>query len=361
MMEAAEGMSVKELKCELGQRGLSGHGLSEKHELVTLLKANWERPRTSRAEPAPPPQSWGSRCPFATATGYSTTAGREDWIKSKPHLAGHEPASSLLASPDATRPLYFWQLHSVLGTECIVNFVRNFYGRVLADKTPGSIAWAFTRIAGLDHHVATQAAFWVDQFGGGKKYHGADYRLNFHHENNAAAVMTAEGARRWMKHMGEAILEETAHWNQMDVRIKPCVVDFLRVKIKKYAAAERATKYDGWRFDEADFDFVARDRDFIALHRAASRARTRAEEPDETVAGYATLAPEDKLKLNLALARSPQDLRDFSAKDLKLWLKHHKVDAARIAKCLEKAELLSLALEALANVQTGAGSSAPRP
>ena len=29
--------------------------------------------------------------------------------------------------------------------------------------------------------------------GGGKQYHGSDFRLNFHHTNNARSVMNAAG------------------------------------------------------------------------------------------------------------------------------------------------------------------------
>ena len=35
---------------------------------------------------------------------------------------------------------------------------------------------AFVRIAGLEHHITTQAAYWIDSLGGGEsyqKYHGA--------------------------------------------------------------------------------------------------------------------------------------------------------------------------------------------
>ena len=60
---------------------------------------------------------------------------------------------------------------------------------------------AFTSISGIEHHIATQAAYWIDAFGGGREYHGGDGRINFHHHHNAASVMTAAGARRWMHHM----------------------------------------------------------------------------------------------------------------------------------------------------------------
>merc|ERR1739841_279724 len=97
----------------------------------------------------------------------------------------------------------------------------------------GSIKWAFERISGLDHHVMTQTQFWIDVMGGGRAYHGGDYRLNFHHEHNAHSVMNAAGAKRWMHHMGLTLCE--MDFSAIAPRIKPCLVDFLRTKVQKYA------------------------------------------------------------------------------------------------------------------------------
>ena len=51
-------------------------------------------------------------------------------------------------------------------------------------------------------------AFWADSFGGGRQYHGSDFRVTFHHTHNAKDVMTAAGARRWMQHMAGALNED---------------------------------------------------------------------------------------------------------------------------------------------------------
>jgi hypothetical protein len=64
---------------------------------------------------------------------------------------------------------------------------------------------AFTNIAGVEYHIAKQAAYWIDAFGGGRQYHGGDGRVNFHHHHNASSVMNAAGARRWMHHMSHAL------------------------------------------------------------------------------------------------------------------------------------------------------------
>lgn len=34
---------------------------------------------------------------------------------------------------------------------------------------------AFTQISGVEHHINTQAAFWIDAFGGGRQYHGGAF------------------------------------------------------------------------------------------------------------------------------------------------------------------------------------------
>jgi len=57
---------------------------------------------------------------------------------------------------------------------------------------------AFTRLASMDHHIATQAAYWIDAMGGGRVYHEGNYRLEFHHGHNVREVMNAAGAKRWM-------------------------------------------------------------------------------------------------------------------------------------------------------------------
>ena len=198
-------------------------------------------------------------CPFSSGKGYATDQGRMDWLRAH-GLAERDVSTSLDANPDPSAPLYYWQIHSLLGPRRIEDLVTNFYRRVYADFEDTHFRTAFTQISGIEHHIATQTAFWIDVMGGGRAYHGGDFRLNFHHTHNAASVMNAAGATRWMYHMGNALCE--TNFSDVDARIKPCIVDFLRVKMKKYASQH------GWRFNEADFDFVHRDPEVRVLYEA---------------------------------------------------------------------------------------------
>ena len=102
-----------------------------------------------------------------------------------------EQIISLNASNDRTKSVQFWQLYSVLGQDPIVNIVRNFYERVFADED-----WftsVFARVGDIGHHVNTQASMWIDVMGGGPYYHGAEFRLNFHHTHNAVQLMNEKG------------------------------------------------------------------------------------------------------------------------------------------------------------------------
>ena len=94
--------------------------------------------------------------------------------------------SSLMANPVPNAPLFFWQLYSVLGADRIEEIVRCFYTRVHADQEETWLRDAFIRLGSLEHHVAVQADFWIDAFGGGRQYHGAEYRIGFHHTYSPA-------------------------------------------------------------------------------------------------------------------------------------------------------------------------------
>ena len=90
----------------------------------------------------------------------------------------------------------------------------------------------------------------MDAFGGGQYYHGGDYRLQFHHQHNAGQVMNDRGASRWMYHMSKTILQKgyVQKFNSIDVRILPCIIDFLHAKMVKYA------QDFSWKFDNAPFE-----------------------------------------------------------------------------------------------------------
>lgn len=57
------------------------------------------------------------------------------------------------------------------------------------------------------------------------------------------------GAERWMFHMRAQLQATEREWNKIDERIYPCVVDYLHIKMQKYAAVHR------WEFQESDFVF----------------------------------------------------------------------------------------------------------
>lgn len=186
-------------------------------------------------------------CPFQPSAGYATAQGRSEWLSDRGVGAkkARTISKSMHADPDVSKPLYFWQIYSLIGQKAIYAIVENFYVRVYADTEAPWFRDAFTRIGSMEHHIYAQAAYWVDVMGGGKHYHGGSYRIDFHHSHNASQVMNASGASRWMHHMRGALNDQ--HFQ--DRRVKPCIVDFLRTKMKKYAEEHK------WKFDEGDFDF----------------------------------------------------------------------------------------------------------
>lgn len=176
---------------------------------------------------------------FPTRHGYMTEKIQQDYIASAvsrnllPDQA-HRMADivSLTASRDASKPIQFWQLYSVLGQDPIVQIVLDFYQRVFADED-----WftsVFARVGGVGHHVNTQASMWIDVMGGGPYYHGAEFRLNFHHQHNAMQLMNDKGAERWSKLMLDT-LEDTAHLMGDDPRVRIAINTFLSFFMTKYA------------------------------------------------------------------------------------------------------------------------------
>jgi truncated hemoglobin YjbI len=143
-----------------------------------------------------------------------------------------EQIISLNASNDLTKSVQFWQLYSVLGQDTIVNIVRNFYERVFADED-----WftsVFARVGNIGHHVNTQASMWIDVMGGGPYYHGAEFRLNFHHTHNAVQLMNEKGAERWSQLMLDTLDSSAQHMTD-DPRIRPSINTFLTHFMGKYS------------------------------------------------------------------------------------------------------------------------------
>ena len=183
------------------------------------------------------------KCPFSPREGNTTAGVQKEYLKFNPQARDFGDPSNeytLTASTNPGEPLYFWQLFSLLGEKPIIALVTAFYNRVYDDNENPWFRNAFTRLATKEHHIAVQAAYWIDAMGGGRIYHGGDFRLSFHHTHNASEVMTAKGAKIWMLHMRAAL--ESARFE--DPRVKPCIIDFLRTKMMKYA------EDFGWDFDE---------------------------------------------------------------------------------------------------------------
>ena len=140
---------------------------------------------------------------------------------------------SLKASSDMKKPIQFWQLYSVLGQDPIVGIVSDFYRQVFTDEK-----WfraPFARVGDVNHHIGTQASMWLDVMGGGPYYHGAEYRLNFHHTHNAHMLLDEKGARRWVKLMVQA-LESSQHLMTEDLRVRLSINTFLAYFFAKYAS-----------------------------------------------------------------------------------------------------------------------------
>ena len=177
---------------------------------------------------------------FQTASGYMTDSARRKYIASAvehgtlPTDAHRMPAIvSLDASDNLSQPIQFWQLFSVLGPERIIGIVRQFYQRVFADED-----WfrrVFERVGGLEHHVRTQASMWIDVMGGGPAYHGAEFRLHFHHHHNALELLNEKGAARWVGLMVET-LDDPALDLGDDPRVRPALNTFLGHFMSQYAA-----------------------------------------------------------------------------------------------------------------------------
>jgi truncated hemoglobin YjbI len=188
-----------------------------------------------------------------SSCGYTTTNGRLEYLTARGITSSQDKkriSESLSADPNMECPLYYWQLYSIMGTERILELVTTFYELVYADTQEPWFRTAFARLSEKEHHIQTQAAYWIDAMGGGKYYHGGEYRLNFHHTHNAESVMTARGATRWMYHMRCALTQHAIALNNLDRRIIPALLDFLKVKMFKYASQH------GWDFDGSDFEPV---------------------------------------------------------------------------------------------------------
>eukprot|EP01084_Bolivina_argentea_P149032 260431_1 len=172
-----------------------------------------------------------------TGFGYFTERGRKLWIEAHPkeYKENKQYINTLQYNADKTKPLYFWQLYSLLGYSRINKIVSVFYKSIFDDKNAKN-KWfrdAFVKIGPLQHHIGTQVAFWLDAFGAGKRYHGGEFRLDYHHRYNAHAVMTKNGAILWMEHMRNTLNLKTIDLTN-DERVRPAINEFLQLMLNKY-------------------------------------------------------------------------------------------------------------------------------
>lgn len=176
---------------------------------------------------------------FPTRHGYMSEKIQRDYIAAAikrgllPAEAHRMPEIVSLTAPgDGDQPIQFWQLYSVMGQDPIVRIVQDFYTRVFAQE-----AWftsVFERVGPLNHHINTQASMWIDVMGGGPYYHGAEFRLNFHHTHNAMQLMNDRGADLWSKLMLET-LDASPDLEAADPRVRVAINTFLSHFMTKYA------------------------------------------------------------------------------------------------------------------------------
>ena len=176
---------------------------------------------------------------FKTQHGYMTKTAQTAYMGNAmdvgllpPDTMRRADLVTLKAPNDPSQPIQFWQLFSVLGPDPIVAIVESFYGRVFADEP-----WftsVFERVGGVEHHTMIQASMWADVMGGGQYYHGADFRLSFHHTHNAIALMNDRGAERWVELMNATLDANGDHMTD-DTRVRIAINTFLTHFLGKYA------------------------------------------------------------------------------------------------------------------------------
>ena len=176
---------------------------------------------------------------FKTQHGYMTMTAQTAYMGNAmdvgllpPDTMRRADLVTLKAPNDPSQPIQFWQLFSVLGPDPIVAIVESFYWRVFADEL-----WftsVFERVGGVEHHTMTQASMWADVMGGGQYYHGADFRLSFHHTHNAIALMNDRGAERWVELMNATLDANGDHMTD-DTRVRIAINNFLTHFLGKYA------------------------------------------------------------------------------------------------------------------------------
>eukprot|EP00283_Hemiselmis_rufescens_P003221 CAMPEP_0173431114 /NCGR_PEP_ID=MMETSP1357-20121228/9347_1 /TAXON_ID=77926 /ORGANISM="Hemiselmis rufescens, Strain PCC563" /LENGTH=304 /DNA_ID=CAMNT_0014395553 /DNA_START=34 /DNA_END=948 /DNA_ORIENTATION=- len=168
--------------------------------------------------------------PFPTHQGYVTENARMYWCEERLGTFEGVP-EELDAVTDYEKPLYHWQLFSVLGEARILALVTAFYDYVYSDPN----AWfrkAFTEATSKEMAIFSQSTFWLDAFGGGMKYPGGYHRSRNKH-GFIKEHMTTKAAVRWIELMRLTL--DNADLGP-DPRVRGVLEDFVEVHMLKYAS-----------------------------------------------------------------------------------------------------------------------------
>lgn len=109
--------------------------------------------------------------------------------------------------------------------------------------------------------------------------------------------------------MGNTLCE--INLSKIDTRIKPCIIDFLKVKMKKYA------KEFNWKYNDNDFKFVFKDKEMISIYK-------------NTIQNKLTFL----------------NIKSMNIKDLKLFLEYNQIDYES-NQCIEKNDFVLLVQKCL--------------
>ena len=148
------------------------------------------------------------------------------------NIFDNEEITSLYASTDLNKTLYFWQIYSIIGPEPIHKLITLFYTSIYESTTNLWFKEEFIELGSLEHHINKQTEFWLDIMGGGPLYKSNIKKLHMKHKL-VQNIMTEKGANIWMSFMINSIntIKEDLY---TDRRIIPCLINFLNFFMLKY-------------------------------------------------------------------------------------------------------------------------------
>lgn len=194
---------------------------------------------------------------FDPSAGNLTYIVQKDYIQSKiktkkldANAFENKDIISLIASNDPTKPIYFWQLYSILGEAPIHTLIHIFYENIFKDPND----WfreEFEDLGTIEYHVNGQKKFWIDVMAGGVKYIGGLKKLNLRHKL-VKNIMTQEGANLWMNNMKKTLNDERVFFSD-DTRVIPCILDFLNFFMERYSV-----EFDFNFYQYIDFKLVSK-------------------------------------------------------------------------------------------------------